>query len=260
MLFPILKMCLKYAIRYQDVNENLKVGFIKAAQDELNKSGRKVSVSRISAMTGINRREVSRLIDSEFSLVEMKDLATKVIGQWQSDNDFTDKSGQPRALSSEGTNSDFFKLVQKVSSDLAPYTILYELERLNIIEKDADKVKLNVELYQAEAGNLEEGFSMLGEDIADIIAAVQDNTFSSHPIPNLHLKTEYNRIPVEKVNLIREWLLVEGSAFHKKVRDYLSDYDLDLNPNLGESKGSVKVSYCSFSYSEDGEKVEDKQG
>lgn len=258
MLYPILRMCLRHSVRYQDISENLKLSFINAAQKELEELNDKISISKISAMTGINRKEVARLINVDVAFGEVRDVVTRVIGQWQSDKNFTFKSGKPKPLSIEGTNSDFFKLVKTISNDMAPYTILYELERLNLVKKENNELFLRSDVYAPNNKDMEEGFGMLGEDIGDFINAVENNLFSSNKIPNLHLKTEYTKIPVDKLEEVREWIYIEGSSFHHKVRNFLANYDLDLNPRINCKPETTRVAYCSFSLSKQKDKDNEK--
>lgn len=43
--------------------------------------------------------------------------------------------------------------------------------------------------------------------------------------------TEYDNVCLDELPKVKEWLLKEGTKFHKKARDFISKYDLDVTPN-----------------------------
>ena len=247
MLFPLVRMCVRHSVKYQDVAEMLKRAFVKAAEDTLLDEQAKISISKVSVMTGVNRREVTRLLGAPFELPEVKDVTSRVIGQWQVDEEFLTRAGQPAVLSVEGLDSQFFKLVRKVSSDIAPYTVLYDLERLGLISRSERGVKLLSRVYTTSPDQIEDGLVMMSEDVEDLIHSIEENCFHPSEIPNLHLKTEYTNVSAAHIAEVKEWLLHEGSAFHRKVRTYLADFDLDVRPELKSNNSGLRVAYGSFS-------------
>lgn len=85
-------------------------------------------------MTGIHRKDVDRLILGERKVDPATDVFTRVFGQWQNDKRFS-KNGRPKALDLGGEAVYFAKLVQSVSKEHNPYTVLFELERLGFIKR-----------------------------------------------------------------------------------------------------------------------------
>jgi hypothetical protein len=249
-LLPLAQICIRHSIKLQDILEAVKLAFIKASEAELAKSDEKMSVSRISVMTGVNRRDVSRLLDGSIDVTRFPDLTSRVLGAWQADKRFLTDSGRPRVLSAEGRESEFSELVKAISSDVAPYTVLHELERLGIVERTSSGVKMVSRIYVNPPENFEETYIMLGEDARDLTYAIESNLSERLETPNLHLKTEYSNISKRDLPTVREWLLTEGSAFHRKVRHYLSGYDLDLNPEIRKKNSGTRVVYASYSHAE----------
>ena len=60
-------------------------------------------------------------------------------------------------------------------------------------------------------------------------------------------RTEYDNIRQDAVPLIREWMLEEGSAFHKRASKFLAQFDLDIEPDEEPVAAGVKVSIGTFS-------------
>ncbi len=243
---PIMRFCLRHSLRIQDVLEAAKIALIDVAREDIEAAGQKVNVSRLSVTTGLHRRDVMRIYRDEDIISEPQGMISRIIGQWQSDKRFTTKAKKPRVLTADGDNSEFYKLIRLVSNDVHPGTVMFELERGGIIERVPRGVRLAVSAYVPK-NDPEEGFILLAQDTEDLIDAVEENIFKPQDVPNLHVRTEYDRISEDAVPKIRDWLLAEGSAFHARARKFISQYDLDINPKAKGKDRPVKVSLGSFS-------------
>lgn len=250
LLRPIASYCLRRSIKLGDVVECLKGVFVEVAREQLDQQDSESSASRLSVMTGVHRKDVSRLMNNKPTAKASKSLTTRVIGLWRNSKRFCSASGKPRVLSVEGKDSDFVGLVQAVSADLNPYTVLFELERIGAVIRTRQGLKLISRLYDPK-GDTAAGFSLLASDVNDLMESVQENLERedrSAP-PNLHIKTEYDNIPASRGAEIREWCLKEGSAFHQRVRNYLSELDRDVQPTSSptDADGTIRVAVGAFS-------------
>lgn len=249
LLRPIVRLCVRYAVKVVDVESVLKTLFVQEAKAHLKSNSETESVSKISVMTGIQRPAVNEILNEMTNSLEPRstNLLMKVIGAWQTKPGFTTSHGKPRVLQFEGKQSEFAKLVLSVSQALNPYTVLYELERAKLIEKGSRGLKL---LSQSFISNLdtEQSLQFLSSDIADLTAAVDENLQQGTSPINHHLTTEYDNIPADKEKEIRHTLFQEGEKFHAKIRSILSLYDRDIisrKPNIKTSQ-SIRVALCSF--------------
>ena len=252
LLRPVVRFCLRRGFSFQAFVESARDLFIDEASNILRASGEEPNVSRLSAMTGINRRQLTDRAERKAPLNPNSTMMSRVIGQWQEDRRFCSSRGRPKLLSYEGTSSEFHTLVGIVSKDLNPYTLLKELERSKNVERTADGLRLLARVFLA-TGKVEEGFSLLSEDIDDLVKTVEWNVLGSPKVPNLHLRTEYTRIRADRAAEVREWLLEEGSRFHANARKFLAALDLDIQPTVTlrtgtkeKEEGSVRVVLGTF--------------
>ena len=245
MVRPVITYCLRRGLSAQDLFEVIKRVFVELASDEIHHSGEKLTVSRLSVMTGIRRKEINRVTTSSESELSSSGVAIRVIGQWEQDRRFQTKGGKPRALTFEGEDSDFTKLVRLISSDIGPATILFELERRGFVKHSRGRLKL-VETAFIVRDDIEAGFEMLARDASDLVEAVEENLFGDCKIPNLHGRTEYDNVASTALPKIRDWLLTEGTKFHQKAREFVSQYDKDVNASLRHEEGA-KVVLSTFS-------------
>ncbi|MCB0344212.1 MAG: hypothetical protein KDD66_03810 [Bdellovibrionales bacterium] len=249
LLRPIVRFCLRRAHSIQDFMEAAKIVFVDIAAEELKRAEERVNVSRLSVLTGLYRKDVTRIYkEQQTGHSEPQSLSGRVIGQWRHDKRFLNKSGQPRVLGTKGEKSEFRQLVQTVSKNINPGTVLFELERMGSIERTPNGVKL-VRQMPGFGSNPSKGFELLSRDIQTLVDAVQENLLAKVRPSNLHIRTEYDNIAKEHLPTIRNWLIDEGKVFHRKTREYLSKFDKDINPELGDSTvGGGRVVVNAFSF------------
>jgi len=246
-LRPVVRLCLRHGLKVKDLVELLKVVFVRVARAELVQQGEEESLSRIKVMSGVHRAEVARILKGKPQGARPMDVVTKVIGKWRSDKRYLTSAGKPRVLTSEGMASEFVQLVQSVSIDLNPYTVLFEMERLGFVERTNAGMRLQASVYIPK--DVHEGYAMMADDVEDLMETVQENMAPQRAPEerSLHMKTEYDSIAVDDLPTVREWVRREGSKFHARVRDYLASVDQDISPRRRARGGRVRVALGTFS-------------
>lgn len=256
LLRPAVVFALRNGMKLQEVSEALRSVLVEAASNELARAGDKPSTSRISVMTGIQRRAVSDLLASPERSVRPSNILAKVIGQWSHDPRWS-TGGIPRELGCEGIDSEFFQMVQLVTRDIGPYAVCFELERIGAAERSGDKLRLVSAAFDA-GSDLEAGWTIWSRDAQSLMLAVEENLDGAE-IPNLHIATRYDNVVLDALPEIRRWLLVQGAEFHGRLRDHLSRFDKDLNPSLFDRPGGGRVTLGSFSHCAAGVPVADEE-
>lgn len=244
-LRTFVSFCIRRGVKFQTAVGLLKQAYYDVAEDELSKEQKKVSISKIAVVTGLQRRDVKKLALTSNAPISDIDLITKVVGQWQKDEDYLDSSKSPKSL----TSVEFNTLVAKVSKDLNPYTILFELERTDLVVKLDNLISLNREVF-SPTGDVKGALDLLTTDLRDLVFGVEENIFTERRTPNLHITTRYDNVSKKALPKLRKWMLKKGRDLHKEVRDHLSQFDKDLNPELFDEECDGYVSFCSFSFIE----------
>ena len=248
MLRPLVRFCLRGSHTLQEFVEAAKVVFVELAVEEMGRATTKINVSRISVMTGLNRKEVTALYREKRGMtVRTIGIIPRVMGQWESDKRFCFKPGKPRALTVEGDESEFRELVRSVSTNINPGTVLFEMERIGAVKRKKDQIALVKDVHRIE-GDPTRGYELLARDIDSLIIAGEENILKLKPEPNMHFRTEYDNLYLKELPQIEQWLRDEGRAFHKRTREYLSQFDKDINPGNGGAAGG-KVTVTAFSTS-----------
>lgn len=241
MLAPIVRFALRHACTIQDIIDVLKICLVEVAAQEMAKVTPKINVSRISAMTGLTRRDVDVLFRKKGPPPQSTPGApARVLGQWLSDKRFINSHGQPRVLSYEGENSEFRALCESISTNLHPGTVLFELERSGAVERTSRGLKVRKPSHRF-IRDPKKGYNLLARDVELLISAAEDNIHGSGADNNLHIHTEYDNLSQESLERIRIWFLKNGRAFHRRAREFLSKFDKDIHPDIKGDGGGRAV-------------------
>ncbi len=247
-LRPVVSFCVRRSLKYQEFVEALRALYVECGREYLEAQKHEANPSRLSVLTGMHRREIGTYLKGEVTPRERSGTLRKVVGKWNYDSQYLDRDKKPRALVLRGEDSEFFELVHSVNKSVNPYTVLFELERLKLIERDGDLIKLNaseVDLRKDE----KRGIELLAEDINTLFKAVDENIFLEKlDKPHHHIATRFDNVALDALPKIRTWFLKEGDKFHAKARKYLARFDKDLNQELWKKKGGAHVALCSVSY------------
>ena len=119
----------------------------------------------------MQRPEVNRLLEANSATARDSDIITRVVGLWQTSKRYRDKSGRPKVLSHVGRDGEFASLVSSVSTDLNPYTVAFELERIGIAQQTEHGLKLIKQGYES-LDNIEDGLALFAKDSSDLHSAV----------------------------------------------------------------------------------------
>lgn len=249
-LRPAARLCVRNDVLLQEVTECLKQALVKEALSELGQNALKPTVSHLSIITGVHRKDVTRLVNSEVTSKSAGPIPAQVIGLWKTDPAFRNDLDKPKLLTSDGPQSSFWELVRTVNRELNPGTILKELERVGAVRRTEQGLKLVDGAYVTRK-NTSTALEMLADHSSALVAAVEENVSGTLETANLHLKTEFDAIPDRSIPEVREWLLREGTLFHERIHTYLAQHDTDCNPALKEAQGRNKVSLIAFSLVEE---------
>jgi hypothetical protein len=161
------------------VNEMLKRAFVQAADAAHPGQLAHRKVSRISTATGINRREVTRLMQPLVptgGAPRGRSLASEVFAHWRTQKPYRGRDGEPRSLPRQGPSPSFETLAQTVTRDVHPRSLLDELCRLGLATWDeaSDTVALAREAYVPQ-GDRVRMLTLLGDNVGDHLRAAVDN-------------------------------------------------------------------------------------
>ena len=167
---------------YAAVEELLRQAFVQAAAQAHPGLPAHRKVSRISTTTGINRREVTRIVQQQQSrepVARPRSLASEVFAHWRTQAPYRGSDGRPVSLPRQGALS-FESLAQAVTRDVHPRSLLDELVRLGLAHWDepTDQVSLLRETF-VPTGDLTRQLGFLGDNVGDHLRAAVENVLGA---------------------------------------------------------------------------------
>lgn len=177
LLVPLAQLAVARGLPYATVDEMLRAAFVDAAHAAHPGLPEHRRVSRISAATGINRREVTRLTAAApRGAPAVRSWPSELFARWTTHADYLDAQGRPRRLPRLGPAPSFESLAQSVTRDMHPRSLLEELLRLGLGEHDPadDSVALSREAFVPARDRARmDGF--LGANVGDHLSAAVAN-------------------------------------------------------------------------------------
>lgn len=242
-LRPLVRILLRYGVSAGAFEDLVRRVYVEVAESEFQVAGKKQTTSRISVITGLNRKEVARI--QKLPSVEQTDVderynrAVRVITGWLRDTSYRTKAGGPAVLPFDGKKS-FSELVNRYSGDMPPRAVADELMRLNIIQESRNNsVKLISKGYIPQDSEVDK-LQILGTDTADLIATIDHNLTHSKEDARFQRKVYYDNVPEKYVEPFRKYSAKQSMELLIKLDKWLAQRDRDSNPNVkGEGKARI---------------------
>ena len=174
---PLAQLCIAKGIRIRAVEDRLRAAFVTAAREAHPVQASTRLTSRISAATGLTRREVARLESQPDRAHEpRRSPITELFTRWLSEPLLRDAHNQPLQLPRQGPAPSFESLAQSVTRDVHPRTLLDELCRLQLAAYDAvnDNVQLLHDAF-VPRGDWARMLAFLGDNVGDHFRAAVAN-------------------------------------------------------------------------------------
>lgn len=187
-LRPLVRLMVARGITYPNLSEVLKSLFVEVAERDFGIEGKPTTDSRVSLLSGVHRKDVSRLrsqpakADSPASPVIT--LSSQVFARWLGDPGWRDRRGRPLPLprlASEGGDRSFESLVAGISSDIRPRVLLDEWLRRGLVTlDDHDRVCLQPQAFTASRGDADK-LHYFARQLHDHVAAASLNLMGGVP-------------------------------------------------------------------------------
>ena len=234
---PLVRILLRNGVPFRTFTEIAKRVYVAVASEEFTIEGRKASVSRVSVITGLSRKEISRVKETAGSdddiSVQRYNRAARVIGGWVNDPRFHDKTGNPAVLSAEGNGTSFAELVRLYSGDVPARAILDELVRVGAVTRTGDgRIRLLGRAYIPRTGEADK-IGILGTDVADLMSTIDHNLTDRKEESMFQRKVSYDNLPVEAVVEIRKLSAKHGQELLELLNRGIAEHDRDVNPEAG---------------------------
>ena len=207
-LRPVVRVMLSQGITYPYLAELLKNLFVDVAESEFRLDNKPSTDSRISLMTGVHRKDVSRLRgelqQATEAVPDVVSFGAELVAVWLGTPRYLREDGSPLPLArfaSDGGEQSFESLVAGVNSDIRSRVVLDEWLRLGVVHiDDANRVCLNTEAFVPSEGFDEKAY-YFGHNLHDHAAAAASNLLGGQA-PFLERSVQYDALSEASITLL----------------------------------------------------------
>jgi Family of unknown function (DUF6502) len=215
-LAPLARLLVRRGILIGAVTERLKLHYVRAAQGL---AGPKSTDSRVSVMTGLQRREVVRLaaLSADAHADRKVNHLSRLVQLWQTDPRFAG-----RDLDRAGPDDSFETLALGIRRDVHPRTMIDQLVEAGTISITEDgRLRLQQTSYQPLAGS-EAQLDYLADNAGDFLTAATENILSDKA-PHFERAAHFNRLSAKAVAKLEADFRQGEMALLQKIAAEASD-------------------------------------
>lgn len=230
LLRPLVKIFLRNGIEYGTVAELLRKVYVQVASEQLTEQGKRPTISSISAISGLTRKEAKRLNELErpasHSTHQRYNRSIRVISGWLNDKRFQNSKKQPAQLPLEGGENAFAALVKTYSGDIPASAMLQVLESSGAVEREGDGVRLLQHSY-IPANDCAEKVDILGTDVAELIGTIGHNLSAPEGSLQFQRKVSNCLLSEESLRQFKSLAAEKSQQLLEEFNRWLGDHEQD---------------------------------
>lgn len=248
LLRPLVKVLLRNGVAYGTFAEMVKKTYADVAWEEFAEPGRKPTVSRVSVLTGLTRKEASRLLelssDDDGSAGLRYNRAVRMISGWLNDPEFSDAQGQPAVLDIDQGNASFAELTRRYSGDMPVQAILRVLESAGSVSVEDKKVRLMQNAFIPSNDPMDR-MHILGTDVKELISTIDHNLQSEKQDRRFQRKVSSTQLPKNDIEAFKKICAEKAQTLLEELDEWLSGHEVD-----GKDSNTKGVSVGIYFYEE----------
>ncbi|TCK16957.1 hypothetical protein DFR30_0176 [Thiogranum longum] len=246
LLRPLVRILIRNGIAYGSFAELAKKIYVDVAFEDFAPEGKKQTISRVSALTGLTRKETRRLYeldDTDARSSEQRyNRAVRVISGWVNDPRFQDSKGEPATLPIESDGHSFAELVKEYSGDMTTQTMLAVLTTAGSVEKTDDHLALVRRAY-LPGNDPAEKLTILGKDSAELIATIDHNLTADKDQLHFQRKVSSYRVQPEAVESFRTMAAEKSQLLLEEFDAWLLEHEVSDEASDAGHYVSVGIYY-----------------
>jgi hypothetical protein len=239
-MVPVARFLLRVGLSYREFDHVARCAFVRVASEEYGIRGRPTNLSRVSAMTGIPRRNIKAIRESvtDYAFDRRTELSplADALHLWHSDPRYLDERGAPKKLPLTGAESSFESLVRCCANGLPVGAIRVELLRSGAVTEDeAGLLSLTRRHVVPESGE-KKLVTSLSFSFQALASTIAHNANPERRGPGrIERFVESNPVSGESAVRLREILRARIVRFTEEVDD------LFASENSSEPRGTKRV-------------------
>lgn len=231
-LRPLVRILMRNGISYGTLAELVRKTYVDVGFDVMEENGQRPTVSGVSAMTGLTRKETKRLYEMQspdtVAADQRYNRAVRVISGWINDRDFLTSEGSPADLALEGQGS-FSELVRRYSGDIPVSAMLMVLREAQCVEREGAVVRLIAHAY-IPRNDPGDKLNILGIDTAELLSTIDHNLAAVPEDLWFQRKVSNHQLHPDAVDTFRDLAAAKSQALLEELDAWLSEHEVN-NPD-----------------------------
>lgn len=226
-LKQLVRVMLRNGIACGSFEEMLRKVYVTEAFSLASQQG-KATVSAVSALTGLSRKEVRRLHDLELDAgdgnSQKYNRAVRVISGWMNDSRFISSAGIPRPLEMEGGDDSFSALVKDYSGDIPTRAMFDLLQKSRCVELMDNRVCLISHAF-VPGNDPVDVIDILGADTSELMETIIYNMSSESTQRRFQRKVSTGQLDAAHVDAFRKYASRRSQALLEDLDNWLTEHE-----------------------------------
>lgn len=229
-LRPLVRILLRNGMAYGSFSQLARRAFVDVAFEEFTPKGKKQTISRVSALTGLTRKEVKRLVETPVlnaSESEQRyNRATRVVSGWINDKRFANEAGG-EVLYLDDRKPSFKDLVKAYSGDVPTKAMLSTLQSANTVRVENDQVILLRHAYIPGSDAVDK-LNILGSDVAELIYTIDHNLVNEDDL-RFQRKVSNLAVKIDDIPVFRKFMQRKSQHLLEELDTWLDEHSVEEN-------------------------------
>lgn len=232
-MLPIARFLLRNGIGYREFAEISKLAFVQVASDDYGLRGRRTNMSRVSIMTGLNRKEIRKLRDrleaEDWDPDPTLSKPATVLAKWFTSPKYLGPKGSPKwlPLEASGNRISIAGLVREVGGDVPPGAMLKELMRADCVTEVRPGLWKAIKRQYSPSGVDLFQVQRFGECLHDLAQTIVTNMEEENPNSRRYeFRAWSDRVDSKGVPDLKKTVMVKGNDYLESIDDWLESHTI----------------------------------
>ena len=226
-LKPLVRILMRNGVAYGTLAEMVRKTYVDVGFEVMEESGRRPTVSGVSGLTGLTRKETKRLHELQApdtaAAAQRYNRAIRVISGWVNDADFLDSDGEPIELPLDGDRS-FAELVRRYSGDIPAAAMLMVLREAQCVVDSDSRLRLVTHAYIPRNDPVDK-LNILGTDTAELLSTIDHNLTVAADKLWYQRKVSTHQLHPQALDAFRALAADRAQALLEELDAWLSEHE-----------------------------------